>query len=467
LYANGTFFQSSYLGFTMRAITVWWTTLFSARWLPSLWFAKRNTIQPEQPAAADKAQAVTPVAPQTTTDMPLFGARRPLIDEHGELAGFEFRLAPAVAQRLAQQSDNVAIAAHATALLLSMRATIAAGRTALIALPITLLSRPAVLAAVPRGVWLAITDADQPAMQTDRAFETLTALNRAGAKLGGVGHPRSGCDFVVLDATNIAATRLVEDVTAIRALCGEINVVVTGIGSIGDLELLLNNGINLAAGIVDTTTTVLERTPMSPRLQQICRLIHHVVSDEDLVETTRVLRSEVELSYQILRQANSATNGLTRPVNSVDHAAFLMGRDGLYQWLTMLLLTGGRGRATSRALREIALSRARLLEMLAGHDATSTTSRSTMFTLGLLSLLDVMLQTNMADALDNLPLAPALRAALVEKSGDLHPALELVQALERSDLACAADLAWPYGGLHVVIAESDEAWRWAAEAVRR
>jgi EAL and modified HD-GYP domain-containing signal transduction protein len=399
--------------------------------------------------------------------MPIFGARRPLIDQHGGLAGFEFRLPPVVAERLAQKSDNVAIAAHATALLTSMRATIEAGRTALIALPITLLSRPAVLEAVPRGVWLAITDADQPTMQTERALETLTALNRAGAKLGGVGRPISGCDFVVLDATNMAATRLVEDVTAIRGLWGEVNVIATGVGSIGDLELLLNNGINLAAGIVDTTTTLVERSPMSPRLQQICRLIHHVVSDEDLVETTRVLRSEVELSYQILRQANSAAYGRTRPVDSVDHAAMLMGRDALYQWLTMLLLTSGSSRATSRALREIALSRARLLEMLAAYDTTGTAAPSAMFTLGLLSLLDVMLQTNMADALDKLPLAPPLRAALVEKSGELRPALELVQALERGDLAYAADLACPYGGLQMVIAESDEAWRWAAEAVRR
>jgi c-di-GMP phosphodiesterase len=467
LYANGTSPKPDHLGFNMRALTAWWTAFFSGRWLPGLGKTKREKIRPTQPSVADKSPAVKPRARKTSSAMPLFGARRPLIDENGGLAGFEFRLPPVVAERLAQQSDNVAIAAHATALLTSMRDTIEAGRTALIALPITLLSRPAVLEAVPRGVWLAITDADQSAMQTTRALETLTELNRLGAKLGGVGQPISGCDFVVLDATNIAATRLVEDVTAIRALWGEVKVVATGIGSIGDLELLLNNGIDLAAGIVDTTTTVLERTPMSPRLQQICRLIHHVVSDEDLVETTRVLRSEVELSYQILRQANSAKNGLTRPVDSVDQAAMLMGRDGLYQWLTMLLLTGGSGRATSRALREIALSRARLLEMLAGYEATGTASPSAMFTLGLLSLLDVMLQTDLTDALDNLPLTPPLRAALVEKSGELRPALELVQALERGDLACAADLAWPFGGLHAVIAESDEAWRWAAEAVRR
>lgn len=450
----------------MRALTAWWSALFSARRLPSLSISRRGKNRPGRPELASESRLINTTARAAVTSIPIFGARRPLIDPRGSVAGFEFRLPPVVAERLAQQSNDVAIAAHATALLVSMRATIEAGRTALIALPVTLLSRPAVLEAIPRGVWVAITDADQPSMRTEHALQTLAALSRSGAKLGGVGKAIPAGDFVVLDATNMTAMRLVEDVTSIRAARGKVEVVATGISSIGDLELLLNSGINLAAGIVDTTTTVLERTPMSPRLQQICRLIHHVVSDQDLVETMRVLRSEVELSYQLLRQVNTATHGQTRPVDSLDHAAMLMGRDGLYTWLTMLLLTGGSGRATSHALREIALSRARLLERLAGYDTTSTTSRSTMFTLGLLSLLDVMLQTTMADALDNLPLAPPLRAALVEKSGELRPALELVQALESGDLACAADLALPYGGLESVIAESDEAWAWAAQAVR-
>jgi len=451
----------------MRALTAWWNALFGARRFPSLWISNRDKNPPSHATTAGKSSVAKTIAREADTSVPLLGARRPLIDQSGGLAGFEFRLPSVVAERLGQKSNNVVIAAHLTALLLSTRATIEAGRTALVELPIALLSRPAVLRAVPSGVWLAITDADKPSMRTEYVSQTMAALKRAGAKLGSVAHPIPGCDFVVLDATNTTTMSLVELVATIRAARQEVEVVVTGVSDLGDLELLLNSGIDLAAGVVDTAKTVLERTPMSPRLQQICRLIHHVVSDEDLVETTRILRSEVELSYQLLRQVNSVAYRQPRPVESLDHAAMLLGRAGLYKWLTMLLLDGGNRRATSNALREIALSRACLLERLAGYDNASTTSRSVMFTLGLLSLLDVMMQTSMADALEKLPLAPVLRAALVEKSGELRPALELVQALERGDLTRAAELAWPYGGLQLVIAEANAAWVWAAQALRR
>jgi EAL and modified HD-GYP domain-containing signal transduction protein len=183
---------------------------------------------------------------------------------------------------------------------------------------------------------------------------------------------------------------------------------------------------------------------------------------------THVLRREVELSYQLLRHANAAAFGASgafassRPLESVDHAATIIGRDGLYQWLTTLLLTSGKGRTTSRALREIALARARLLEVLSSYSGAPA---SGMFTLGLLSLIDVMLQLPMQSVVDQLPLAPPMREALIDKTGAWRPALELVQALESGDLATAADLAWPYGGLQMVMEESDAAWRWAAEAV--
>jgi EAL and modified HD-GYP domain-containing signal transduction protein len=359
--------------------------------------------------------------------------------------------------------DSAASAAHVSALFASMRSTSGAERIAVIALPIALLSRPAILKAVPSGVMIAITDADKPVMQTARAHETLTALNQLGAKLGGVGQPLTGGEFVVINAERTSPATILDNVAAIRALWGEVKVIATGVANISDLEQLLRYGVDYAAGVVDRTAAVNERTPMSPRLQQICRLIHHVVSDEDFAGVSHVLQSEVELSYQLLRYVNSAGYGLTRPLESVDHAATVLGRDGLYQWLTLLLLNCGSGRATSKALREIALSRARLLEMLSGYTGAPP---SGMFTLGLLSLLDVMLQSSMQEIIDQLPLAPPLRDALVNRSGDWHSALNLVQALEQGDLATAASLAWPYGGLEMVIEDSDEAWRWAAEASR-
>jgi c-di-GMP-related signal transduction protein len=435
------------------------------RWLISSFMEPRGPalLDPSIQQRGSGAAVSAGLAATKSVIAPVFGARRPLIDQGGCLAGFEFRLPPVVAERLTLSSDAVAVTAHAAALLVSMRVAPSADMIALIELPMPLLERSAVLEAVPPGIWLAIAGIEESSLQTPDRRAMLAKLARAGVKVGSVGQPIAHFDFVVLDATDLPTARVVESVTAARTLSKNMSIIATGIGNINELECLLSSGVTLAAGLVDRSSAVQRGSPMSPRLQQVFRLIHHVVSDEDLVDAIRILRRDVELSYQLLRHANSATNGFHRAVGSVDQAVILMGRDGLYQWLTMLLLKNDRGRHTSRALSEIALSRARLMEVLAQRTSAPA---SGMFTLGLLSLLDVMLQVSMEEVLDQLPLAPSLRMALVDAAGEWYPALELARALEGGDLGRAAQLAQPYGGLQAVVEDSDQAWRWAAEAAR-
>jgi EAL and modified HD-GYP domain-containing signal transduction protein len=153
--------------------------------------------------------------------------------------------------------------------------------------------------------------------------------------------------------------------------------------------------------------------------------------------------------------------GLSSKVEATDQAVMLLGRDALYRWLAMLLLAGARGRSTSRALQEVALARARLLELLAPAIGAPPPA---LFTTGMLSLLDTMLGMPMAVALEPLHLAEPARLALLEREGPWYPLLELAQALERSDFPRAQALAAPLGGLERATAAADDAWRWASAA---
>jgi EAL and modified HD-GYP domain-containing signal transduction protein len=77
------------------------------------------------------------------------------------------------------------------------------------------------------------------------------------------------------------------------------------------------------------------------------------------------------------------------------------------------------------------LVRARTCELLAG--ATGTPNASSYFTVGLLSALDIILQVNMNQALEYIPLGPDQKAALADRGGRLGEALSCVMALERGD----------------------------------
>ena len=436
------------------------------------------------PAAAPAAAAAKPSVPSASTtatprEMPAeamagqpgFGARRPLVAVGGEVAGFEFELALASHDRWRSTADPVAQAAHAIALLSSMRSTVEAGRIALAALPAAVLARPAVAAHAARGTMLVITNSAESAgastagvpaaqhAQGVRIDELRAQGVQVGMPLADAGR-HQGFDFILLPATSVNPEALLATVRQCQASHPGVMLVATGFDSIDDLELALQTGVALVSGRVDAMRATGEKRPLQTAMQRICQLLNRVVTDQDAALIAQGISADVPLSYRMLRYVNSPAVGLGRKVESIEQAVMVLGRNELYRWLSVLLLSSADGRKASRALQEISLARARLLETLARERGAA--QPDALFTVGLLSLLDVMLQMPLAEALAPLNLGDAARQALLEQRGEWCDYLALAIDLERHDLDAAALRAGPFGGLDHVLGCSEQAWRWAA-----
>lgn len=403
---------------------------------------------------------------------PGFGARRPLVAAGGEVAGFEFELSLAGHDRWRSTADPVAQAAHAIALLSSMRSTVEGGRIALACLPAALVARPAVAAHVTRGTMLLITDSaetadastasvrvDELRAQGVRIDELRAQGVQVGTPLADAGRHK-GFDFILLPAASVSPEALLATVRQCQAAHPGVMLVATGFDSIDDLELALQTGVALVGGRVDAMRASGERRPLQTAMQRICQLLNRVVTDQDAALIAQDISADVPLSYRMLRYVNSPAVGLGRKVASIEQAVMVLGRNELYRWLSVLLLSSADGRKASRALQEISLARARFLETLARERGAA--QPDALFTVGLLSLLDVMLQMPLAEALAPLSLGDAARQALVERRGEWHDYLALAIDLERHDLDAAALRAGPFGGLDHVLGCSEQAWRWAA-----
>ncbi len=191
------------------------------------------------------------------------------------------------------------------------------------------------------------------------------------------------------------------------------------------------------------------------------RLLHQLLHGAELAVLGAALRADVSLSYELLRHANSPLLGLSRRIDAVEPAVMLLGRDALYRWLCTRLLAALPGRGTARALQEIALARALLFEQLAPACGLAPTVG---YTVGMLSLLDVMVPMPMADAIRPLNLPPATADALVHRRGPLGALLTLASCLERGDLAGAAVAAGAVGGLPAALPAHEAAWQAARAA---
>jgi EAL and modified HD-GYP domain-containing signal transduction protein len=161
-------------------------------------------------------------------------------------------------------------------------------------------------------------------------------------------------------------------------------------------------------------------------VQLLARIHDPNITPEELSD---IIRGDVSMSVTVLRWANSPFYGLRYAVESVERAVVVLGLYTIRNWVSLLALARMGGTATE--LHTTILVRARTCELLAA--ATAAPNASSFFTVGLLSALDIILQVNMNQALDYIPLGEDQKAALLAGSGRLGEALSCVLALESGD----------------------------------
>jgi len=403
-------------------------------------------------AAAQAASAASAAATQ-------FGLRRPLVGNKGNVAGFEVRLPTALEQRLLTRADPAAWAANQALLLAAAAPVCKAGRMALMQVGVAALMRPGVAQHAQPGALLCVDDLAQ--LPPDMATE----LRARGVRLGvndGPAQASPAADFIWLQAAAGGLDTLLLSAQQWRAAQPKVPLVASGLQHLDDVERLLRSGFTLAGGVLDRASVVPSSKPVSAAAQRICELLNHLSLDRDTAVVADAVRADVALSYRLLRYVNSPAVGLRRNVETIDAAVMLLGRQELYRWLSVLLLTVAESRQASQALQETALARGRLLEMLAR--ARNDPAPQTLFTVGMLSLVEVLLQMPMADALKPLRLGDALLQALLQGQGPYAEYLALAKALDGGDIASVDGLAQPWGGADAVQVMADAAWAWA-EAV--
>jgi EAL and modified HD-GYP domain-containing signal transduction protein len=146
-------------------------------------------------------------------------------------------------------------------------------------------------------------------------------------------------------------------------------------------------------------------------------------------EVSATVTVDVSMTYSLLRLANSALFGRSRPVKSVDRVVTWLGRERLARWAILLALASDRGCPVTYL--EAALQRGYMCETLA---AARGAEGPGSFLVGLLSTLDSILDVPMAEILKRVRLEGDIREALDRHSGELGRLLASALAYEAGDL---------------------------------
>ena len=157
----------------------------------------------------------------------------------------------------------------------------------------------------------------------------------------------------------------------------------------------------------------------------------------DIPALEKLIKAEASVCYRLLRYLNSAMFSLKNEIHSVRHAISMLGEHDVRKWVRLVAAVGAGQDKTSDLVLS-ALVRGRFCELLAPHVAHG---ESDLFLIGLLSLIDAMLEMPMADVLEKIPLDSAAKSVLLGEPSSLRPIYQLMLAHESGEWSAAAGIS--------------------------
>lgn len=185
-------------------------------------------------------------------------------------------------------------------------------------------------------------------------------------------------------------------------------------------------------------------------------------SSFQLDDIERLIRKDVALSVRLLQYLNSAAFSLRSKVTSIRHALGVLGHRPLKKWLSLIALIE-LSKDKPQVLMTTSLIRARFCETL-GEKLMGPHSVGDCFLVGLLSLLDAILDQPMGEVIAGLGLSASIEATLLHQNSPFSPLLDLIQAIEEGDWRWISALAFQLQlQQQQIFVEYENAIHWASD----
>ena len=234
-------------------------------------------------------------------------------------------------------------------------------------------------------------------------------------------------DIIKIDLMVLSQRELVEQVAAMKQY--NVDLLAEKIETKQEFELCQQLGFKYFQGYFFSRPDIVKGAQLPPNRLALLEMIA-ILQDPEcrFDELELIISKDVAISYKLLRIINSSFYGLPQKVESIQKALVVLGLQALRNWVTVIGLSQIENKP--QELINISLTRAKMCELLA---AEIGCEKNSAFTIGLFSMLDVLMDRPLNELLDQLPLAEEITGALTEYSGVLGNLLKMVVAYEQGN----------------------------------
>jgi len=236
-------------------------------------------------------------------------------------------------------------------------------------------------------------------------------------------------DYCILDQKKIL---LAKAKIYFKAVYPKVKVIVSNIETLEFFEANKSDDIfKLYGGEFYRMPVTKGATEVSPLKLNYISLLNLVNADDfELTEAADIIGRDTALIISMLKMVNSVGNFSTE-ITSIRQAAAILGQKELKKWITTAITSQLCADRPSEIMR-LSLLRAKLAENIAGEFELGVFGPE-LFLLGLFSVVDLILNTTMEEALSLLKVSKNIHKALVTNDGPFHDVLEYIELYEAGE----------------------------------
>jgi c-di-GMP-related signal transduction protein len=149
----------------------------------------------------------------------------------------------------------------------------------------------------------------------------------------------------------------------------------------------------------------------------------------DIENVENLIKSDVSLSYKLLKVVNSAHYGMKREITSIRNAIMIIGINKLKRWIFIIEL-GSMNKNNMEELIKMSLIRGCFGELIV-KEIDCGVEVFEIFLTGLFSLIDALTNQPLGEILNELPVSKNVKDALLGKENMLGKLLELIIKYEK------------------------------------
>ncbi len=199
-----------------------------------------------------------------------------------------------------------------------------------------------------------------------------------------------------------------------------------------DFKSAVNMGFKYFQGYFFSKPEVLKGKDIAPSKLTLLQILAEVNKEEfNFVKLEKLIVQDVSLSYKLLRYINSAYFRRVKEITSIKHAILMLGEKEVRRFVSLMGVATIADNKPDELIRA-SIIRARMCEQLAKH-SSSDVDHSELFTLGLFSFIDAIMDDDIGHLMEQLPLSSGIKEALAHGQGPLVSFLEMVNAYDNGE----------------------------------